>query len=205
MWTAAAGRAQGRLSTRQARPTKRPVPERRIRLPVNYGTSVRYVQAAEVLSRPLCQRPAVPDCQSLTYAAPRSWAKELPGHEAIQESASQPEDSPASYLAGGCSTLSSLNRRGVTEVVAPAVGFRPRQPNSASSSRAARGLTSLGRMRPNLVGVAARRVGRLKCRHRDRQRRHACPRPRPRPRRGGRRASVAADCSSTPTGATAAW
>ncbi len=30
-------------------------------------------------------------------------------------------------------------------------------------------------MRPNLVGVAARRVGRLKCRHRDRQRRHAAP------------------------------
>ena len=44
-----------------------------------------------------------------------------PAREAIQESAYQPEDSPASCLAGGCSTLSSLNRRGITEVVAPAV------------------------------------------------------------------------------------
>jgi hypothetical protein len=46
---------------------------------------------------------------------------ELPARQAIQESVYQPEDSPASSLAGGCSTLSSLNRRGVTKVVAPAV------------------------------------------------------------------------------------
>ena len=52
-----------------------------------------------------------------TKAAPAfvgERASPRPG--AIQETADQPEDSPASYLAGGCSTLSSLNRRSVTEV-----------------------------------------------------------------------------------------
>jgi hypothetical protein len=67
----------------------------------------RYVQGAEVLKRSRFV--------SAHEDPPRSWAKELPAREAIQESAYRPEDSPASCLAGGCSTLSSLNRRGITE------------------------------------------------------------------------------------------